>query len=211
MSSEEIHIMDIDEGKLGGGSGGDTGMAGDAGNQIKSAKATYQIGGNQVYLVSRKAIPGGSNPPGPSKIALLAGGSPEAGFIDDGEVDVRGCKAVRITSGPLAIPMVSPSTSSESTDGIDLITSITQKIRLQHGITPEINQRIELTTDGILIDAGMLGTLTLRAGLSEITIDMSGITIIGCPFVQINPGPPAPPAPMDEPDLPPLPAGEAYA
>ncbi len=35
----------------GGGSGGDMGRQ-DAGNQIKSAEATYQIAGNQVVLIS---------------------------------------------------------------------------------------------------------------------------------------------------------------
>ena len=62
-----------------------------------------------------------------------------------------------------------------------------------------------MTSSGITIDAGLLGTLTLSAGLSQITIGPSGITIIGIPTVTINPGPPAPPPPPlpeDEPDPP---------
>lgn len=185
--------MDADETALGGGSGGDTGMTGD-GNQVKSAKHTYQIGGNQVVLVSRKPLPEPGGPsPDPSRIVLLAGGSVTGGFIDEGTVDVRGCKAVRITSGPLAIPMLSPETSSDTTDGVDIVVSGQQKIRLQRGLTfPDI-QTIELESNSIIIDAGMNGSLSLRAGMSQITIDLTGITIIGMPIVQINPGPPPPP------------------
>jgi len=189
--------MDEHEKSRGGGSGGDTGMT-DPGNQVKSAKATYQIGGNQVLLVSRKreVEPGSDDPaPGPSKIALLAAGSLAGGFVDDGTVDIRGCKAVRITSGPLAIPMVSPGTSSASTDGVGILVGQTQKVSIQRGITPLVSQYIELDQNSIVINAGTSGSLILRAGQSQITIDSSGITIVGMPLVQINPGPPPPPPP----------------
>jgi hypothetical protein len=51
----------------------------------------------------------------------------------------------------------------------------------------------------------LTGTLTLNAGLSQIVIGPTGITIIGLPLVQINPGspaPPLPPLPPDEPEPP---------
>jgi hypothetical protein len=38
--------------------------------------------------------------------------------------------------------------------------------------------------------------------MSQIVIGPSGITIIGMPIVQINPGPPAPPPPPLPPDEP---------
>jgi hypothetical protein len=207
--------MDMDNNSVGGGSGGDTGQT-DQGNQVKTAKHTYQIGGNQVVLVSRKPAPApgdDESKPDASRIVLLAGGSVEGGFIDDGTVDVRGCKGVRISAGPLPIPMISPMTSQESTNGVDVLVAETQKITLRRGLTPEVDQRIEISQDNILIDAGILGTLTLCAGLSTITIDLSGITIVGLPFVQINPGPPppCPPPPEEDVPLPPLPPGEAYA
>jgi hypothetical protein len=188
--------MDLENNIKGGGSGGDTGMT-DKGNQVKSAKHTYQIGGNQVVLVSRKPLPepGEDSAPDPSRIVLLAGGSLTGGFIDEGTVDIRGCKAVRVTSGPLAIPMMSPQTSSDTTDGVDIVVSGTQKIRLQRGLTfPDI-QVVELESNRIVVDAGLNGSLSLRAGMSQITIDLTGITIIGVPMVQINPGPPPPPPP----------------
>jgi hypothetical protein len=186
--------MDPENTITGGGSGGDTGMT-DKGNQIKSAKHTYQIGGNQVVLVSRKPEPelGAKSQPDPSRIVLLAGGSVSGGFIDEGTVDIRGCKAVRVSSGPLPIPMISPETSSDSTDGVDIVVSGMQKIRILRGLTfPDI-QSIEMSSGNIVIDAGLNGSLSLRAGLSAITIDLTGITIIGVPTVQINPGPPPPP------------------
>jgi len=62
-----------------------------------------------------------------------------------------------------------------------------------------------LTQSGITINAGIAGTLTLNAGMSQITLGPEGITIIGMPLVQINPGapaPPPPPLPEDEPATP---------
>ncbi len=197
--------MDLENNIAGGGSGGGTDMT-DAGNQVKSAKGTYQIGGNQVVLVSRKPLPDPTDdsPPDPehsaSRVVLLAGGSLEGGFIDEGTVDIRGCKAVRLTTGPLALPMLSPVTSSKSSDGIDILVSDTQKIHIERGLTfPDI-QTIDMESKSIVIDAGMTGSLSLRAGMSQITIDLTGVTIIGIPTVVINPGPPPPPAPPPPPD-----------
>jgi hypothetical protein len=122
-------------------------------------------------------------------------------------VDVRGCKGVRITSGSL-IPIINPPMSADSTDGIEIETGETQSITMKRGVLPVIDQYITLTSSGITIDAGLLGTLTLTAGLSTITIGPSGITIVGIPVVQINPGPPAPPPPPLPEDEPVLPTGE---
>jgi hypothetical protein len=188
---------------LGGGSGGDTGMTND-GNQVKSAKHTYQIGGNQVVLVSRKPTPepDSKDKPDDSMIVLLAGGSLEGGFVDDGMVNIRGCKGVRVTSGPLAIPVMSPPTSLESTNGVEVVVSEKQSISLVRGITPDLNQSIAMTQNNIVIDAGLQGTITLCAGANEITISPLGVLINGL-LVQINPG---------QPDMPPpLPPGEEYA
>jgi hypothetical protein len=79
---------------------------------------------------------------------------------------------------------------------------------MKRGVIPVLDQYITLTSSGITIDAGLLGTLTLTAGLSTITIGPSGITIVGLPLVQINPGPPAPPPPPLPEDEPVLPTGE---
>jgi hypothetical protein len=196
-----------EENILGGGAGGDTGMTSDDGNkghQVKSAKHTYQIGGNQVVLVSRIPTPkpDDEDTPDPSMITLLAGGSLKGNFVDDGLVNIRGCKGVRITSGPLAIPVISPSTKGASTDGVEVVVSEQQSISLVRGITEDVNQSIALTQNNIVINAGLQGTLTLCAGLNEITIGPSGILINGL-TVQLNPGAPDMP--------PPLPPGEEYA
>lgn len=183
-----------EESNFGGGSGGGTGMT-DEGNQFKSASGTYHIGGNQVVLLSRKNLP--PAPDGPSRIVLLAAGGLPGAFSDDGTVDVRGCKGVRVTAGPVALPMVSPKTSSADTNGVDIEVSEMQKIRIQRGLLPPTVQKINLEPNSIVIDAGMTGSLYLKAGTSQITIDTTGITIVGIPMVQINPGPPAPLPPPD--------------
>ena len=185
--------MDPDKINPGGGSGGDTG-ADSSGNQIKSTPGTYQIGGNQVVLISRASLAPAKA--GPSRIILLAGGSATAGFLDDGEVDIRGADGVRITAGPPAIPMVAPSTTTASmVNGVEIEVGTTQNVTITRGQTPPAVQKIVMTPTGITIDAGKTGILTLTAGLSTITIDASGIKIVGLPLVQINPGPPAPPPP----------------
>jgi hypothetical protein len=196
MDSQEV---DLNGTNPGGGSGGDTGAT-DAGNQVKSARGVYQIGGNQVVLVSRIPLPDPSpdpddppSTPPESRIILLAAGSVQGGFIDDGTVDVRGCKGVRVSAGPLSVPMISPGLSHETTDGVDIICSETQKIKIQRGMTFPAIQSIIMEPDCITIDAGLNGALKLQAGMSQIVIDTSGITIIGVPMVVINPGPPPPP------------------
>jgi len=108
---------------------------------------------------------------------------------------------VRITSGPL-IPVVNPVMSAESTAGVEIEAGETQSITIKRGMLPVVDQYITLTQSGITINAGIGGTLTLAAGMSQITIGPAGITIIGMPLVQINPGAPAPPPPPLPPDEP---------
>jgi hypothetical protein len=210
--------MEDDE-NLGGGSGGaamPSAIAGceeeDKGHQTISADGTYSIRANQIALTSWKNIPPSSD--NESRIMLLAMGGLTGAFMDDGTVDIRGCKGVRITSGPL-IPVINPLTSADSTDGVEIETGESQTITIKRGQLPVIDQSITMTESGITINAGLAGTLTLNAGMSQITIGPAGITIIGLPLVQINPGPPAPPLPPlppDEPvlgDFPPPPPGLA--
>jgi hypothetical protein len=190
---------------LGGGSGGADCAEENKGDQAISVDGTYSIRANQVALTSWKNIPPSSD--NDSRIMLLAMGGLEGLFADSGSVDVRGCKGVRITSGSL-IPIINPPMSTDSTDGIEIETGESQSITMKRGVLPVLDQYITLTSSGITIDAGLLGTLTLTAGLSTITIGPSGITIIGIPTVQINPGPPAPPPPPLPEDEPALPTGE---
>jgi hypothetical protein len=188
--------MEDDE-NPGGGSGGDGSE--ERGHRVISADGTYEVRANQVSLVSWKNLPPATD--NESRIKLLAMGGLDGLFMDDGTVDVRGCKGVRITSGPL-IPVLNPVMSAGSTDGIEIEAGETQSITMKRGMLPEIDQYITLTPTGITINAGLAGTLTLTAGLSQITIGPAGITIIGMPLVQINPGPPGPPPPPLPPDEP---------
>jgi hypothetical protein len=91
--------------------------------------------------------------------------------------------------------------SVESTNGVEIEVGETQSITIKRGMLP-VDQYITLTQSGITINAGIAGTLTLAAGMSQITIGPEGVTIIGMPLVQINPGPPAPPPPPLPPDEP---------
>jgi hypothetical protein len=196
--------MEEDE-NLSGGSGGADCTEENKGDQAISVDGTYSIRANQVALTSWKNIPPSAD--NESRVMLLAMGGLEGLFADSGMVDVRGCKGVRITSGSL-IPIINPPMSADSTDGIEIETGETQSITMKRGVLPVLDQYITLTSSGITIDAGLLGTLTLTAGLSTITIGPSGITIVGLPLVQINPGPPAPPPPPLPEDEPVLPTGE---
>jgi hypothetical protein len=189
----------------GGGSGGAAPSGADSlnrGHRMITSEGTHEIRANQISFVSWKNIPPATD--NESRIGLLAMGGLDGAFIDDGTVDIRGCKGVRITSGPL-IPVMNPEMSVASTDGIEIETGESQSITIKRGQLPEIDQYITMTPDGITINAGLGGTLTLNAGLSQIVIGPEGITIIGLPLVQINPGspaPPLPPLPEDEPEPP---------
>lgn len=195
----------------GGGSGGGAGMD-DSGNNLQSACSTYQISGNQVVLLARGNVPPLGRP-APSRIVVLAGGTPPT-FADGGTVDVRGGKGVRISAGPAAVPMLSPVSSTESTNGVEIFVAENQYISINRGLVDGTDQKIVLTSSGIKVEGGMgtveihsLQRIVLKAGFNSIVIDaVAGITIQGTPFVQINPT--SPPGDFEMPNLP---AGEAYA
>lgn len=167
--------MTSDDQIPGGGTGGGTGMD-DDGNNLQSASATYQIAGNQVVLLSRKALLPAK--PGPSVITILAaGGAPT--FDDDGQVDVRGAKGVRITAGsPLMIPSgISPAVADPSTDGVEIMVAERQKITLQCGAqTPPPSQsffqKVEMTQDGIMLQSGASPTSFSKVNMTPETITL---------------------------------------
>jgi type VI secretion system secreted protein VgrG len=148
----------------------------------ESFDGRYSIVANQVEFLSRPPMPPAV--PGPNVITLLA-----AGLGMDGKVDVRGSQGVRITAGP---PLLPP-TTSDSTNGVEIVVGETQNITVQRGLLP-VDQKIELTPSGMTIDAG-LGkvtiqsltqiTLSVAGGLSTITLGPEGITIQGL-LVKIN-------------------------
>jgi hypothetical protein len=112
-----------------------------------------------------------------------------AGEGTDGRVEVRGVQGVRITTGPPP----EPPTSSDSTNGVEIVVSENQNVTIQRGLLP-IDQKIEMTPGNITIDAGA-GTLTLKSlteitlsvadGLATITLTPAGVKIQGL-LVQIN-------------------------
>jgi len=170
---------DID---TGGGSGG-----GPAKFKAQSTDGRFSIAGNQIMLMSRPSL--APVVPDPFVISLLAIGT---GL--DGNVNVRGSQGVRITSGPPAVPMVSPDTSSDSTQGIELIASEMQNITLQRGLIDGVDQKIEMTPGNITVDGGV-GPVTIQSlteitfqvagGVSKITLTPAGIILQG-PIIMIN-------------------------
>jgi hypothetical protein len=87
-----------------------------------------------------------------------------------------------------------PPTTSSSTDGIEVIASEAQKITIQRGLIPAVDQLIEMDPGSIMIDGGV-GTITVQSlteiklqvagGVSSITLTPAGIIIQG-PIVMIN-------------------------
>jgi type VI secretion system secreted protein VgrG len=135
-------------------------------------------GGSGVEIISRTPPP--PAPHGKNVITLLATGE-ELGTGKGGYVEVRGNAGVRITAGP---PPFLP-TSSDSTNGVDIIVGELQTVTIQRGVEEGFEQKIKMSEDFIEIDASPTGTLTLKAGASSITLNASGITITG-PLVRIN-------------------------
>jgi hypothetical protein len=170
--------MTADEKNLGGGTGG--GGDDDGPNIIKTAAGAYEISGNQVVLLTRPPlVPDKDYKPGPNVITILSIGH----TLTDGKVDVRGSKGVRITAGP----PFGPPTTSDSTDGVEIFVSDSQKITIRRGVMEEFAQKIELSPGEITMDAGLFGIVTIKAGPNSITVDgFKGITIKGQPFVNIN-------------------------
>jgi hypothetical protein len=108
----------------------------------------------------------------------------------DGRIDMRGSQGVRITAGP---PLLPP-TTSDSTNGVEIIVGEIQNVTIQRGLLPGVDQKIEMTPSGITVDAGGMPvtiqsltqiTLSVAGGLSTITLGPEGVTIQGI-LVQIN-------------------------
>jgi hypothetical protein len=175
--------MSVDETILGGGSGGGDDDA------HRSALGSYEISANRVALVTKIPLDPLASPI-PNGITLLAGGN----TFMDGKVDVRGSQGVRITSGPPAIPMVSPETTADSTNGVEIIASEAQDVTIQRGMIPMVDQLIQMSPGAIMIDGGV-GMVTIQSltsvklqvagGISSITLTPAGIIIEG-PIVMIN-------------------------
>lgn len=165
--------------KHAGGSGGGPGTM----DHSQTYDGAYRIAANQVELLSRPPLP--PAPPGPNVITVLA-----AGMGVDGKVDVRGSQGVRITAGP---PLLPP-TTSDSTNGVEIVVGEIQNVTIQRGLLPGVDQKIEMTPSGITVDAGAMPvtiqsltqiTLSVAGGLSTITLGPQGVTIQGI-LVQIN-------------------------
>lgn len=164
-----------------GGAG--TGGGPDTQDRIESADGSYSISANQVQLLSRPPLPPGV--PLPSVITIAA-----PGMGMDGRVDVRGSQGVRVTAGPPPLPP----TTSDSTNGVEIVVGEVQNVTIQRGLLPGVDQKIEMTPSGITVDAGSMPvtiqsltqiTLSVAGGLSAITLGPQGITLQGV-LVQIN-------------------------
>ena len=165
-----------DEGNAGGGAGGGP----DAGNRNQSFDGHYSVAANQVELLARPPMPPAI--PGQSVISILA-----AGLGIDGLVNVRGSQGVRVTAGP---PPGLPASSS-STNGVEILAGEIGTITIQRGLLPT-DQKVELTPEGIKIDAG-IGKVEIKSltqielsvaeGLTKLTLGPEGVTIQA---LQIN-------------------------
>jgi len=165
-----------------GGSGGGPPLSG----HVQSHDGSETIAANQVGLLARPPLPPAV--PGPCVITLLETDLPGTG--EDGLVEVKGAKGVRISVGP---PLLIP-THSDSTNGVEIAVGETQSVTLQRGLVPGVDQKIEMTPSGITVDAGAMPitiqsltqiTLSVAGGLSTITLGPQGVTIQGI-LVQIN-------------------------
>jgi len=174
--------MLLSDENTGGGSGGSP----DTHDHAQSFDGAFKISAKAVEMLSRPPIPPAS--PGPNVITLLA--TDLLGTGEDGTVDVKGAKGVRITAGP---PVVVPA-HSESTNGVEIFVGEIQNVTIQRGLLPGIDQKIEMTPSGITVDAGLMPvtiqsltqiTLSVAGGLSTITLAPEGITIQGV-LIQIN-------------------------
>lgn len=178
--------MDEKQKQLGGGSGGGEVTT----DHTHSFDGTYSLSANQLEILSRPPLP--PAPPSPSLITVLA-----TSMTLDGKVDIGADQGVRITAGP---PLLPP-TGSDATNGVEAVVGETQNITLQRGLLPGVDQKIEMTPNGITVDAGAMPvtiqsltqiTLSVAGGMNTITLTPEGITIQGVlitvqgALVQIN-------------------------
>ena len=167
----------------GGGSGGGAGGPDSTIDHAQSFDGLYQVSANQVAVLCRPPLPPSGSP---NVISLLA--TDLTGM--NGGVEVRGAKGVRISAGP---PMLPP-TSSDSTNGVEIVVGEAQNVTILRGLLPGVDQKIEMAPGSITVDAG-LGTVTIQSmteitlsvagGLSTISLTPAGITIQGL-LVKIN-------------------------
>ena len=162
-----------------GGSGGGPATI----EHTQAYDGAYRISANSVELLSHPPLPPAA--PGPNVITVLA-----AGMGMDGKVDVRGSQGVRVTAGP---PLMPP-TTSDSTNGVEIMVGETQNVTVQRGLIDGVDQKIQMTPGSIVVDGG-LGTVTIQSmtqitlsvagGLSTITLSPEGIMLQGI-IIQIN-------------------------
>lgn len=155
--------------------GAGTGGGPDTTDHAQSVDGRFSIAANRIELLSRPPLPPAV--PGPFVITILA-----AGLGLDGLVNVRGSQGVRVTAGPPPLP----ATSSESTNGVEVLVGQTGNLTLQRGLLPEVDQKMEMTPTGITIDAGA-GKMTIKSlteielsvaeGLTKIKLGPEGVTI----------------------------------
>jgi hypothetical protein len=141
--------MSQDISKLGGGSGGgapDPARPPCAKNTDEHrVDGTYAIIANQVEV--RAEPPQVPAPIDPCKILLLAS-NPTA---LQGEVNLRGDKGVRITTGPMSLPP-RPAVEDSAIMGLEVETFDLHSITLTRGVTQPNIQKIEMKPTGITIE-----------------------------------------------------------
>lgn len=164
-------------------SGAGTGGGPDAKFHAQSHDGRFSISANQVLLTSRPSL--APVIPDPYVITILA-----AGMGMDGIVNVAGSQGVRVTAGP---PLLPP-TGSDSTNGVEIAVGETQNVTIERGLLPGIDQKIEMTPNGITVDAGAMPvtiqsltqiTLSVAGGMNTITLTPEGIKIQGL-MIQIQ-------------------------
>jgi len=150
--------------------------------KLEEISGGYLIHANQLALLSRPPKP--PDVKKPCVITVMA-----ADYVRGGRVNVRGCQGVRITAGPWG----QPETSSDSTNGVEIIVFDDQNVTIKRGLKPT-DQKIEMTPAGITIDAGT-GILTLKSATqiklsmndtNTMTLDAKGVKIVGAPIIALN-------------------------
>jgi hypothetical protein len=163
--------------------GGGTGGGPDSKFRHFSTEGRFSISANQMLLVSRPPMPPVA--PAPCVITIAA-----TGLGVDGKVDLSGSQGVRITAAPLGLVP----TTSDSTNGVEIMVGETQNVTIQRGLIPGVDQKVEMTPSGITVDGGTMPitiksltqiNLSVAGGLSTITLGPEGVTIQGI-LVKIN-------------------------
>jgi len=167
----------------GGGSGGDA-IVDEVADTSHSVDGTYEIDAQRFKVVARPPLPG-ATAPNACCVSLLAAGTGADAFVD-----IRGSQGVRVTTGPPPDPPM----HSDSTNGVEVITSEGQSISLQRGLVENVDQRIDMKVGSITVDGGT-GSITLKSktqitlqvcgGTSSITLTPTAIIING-PVIKLN-------------------------